>query len=436
VSYAPPAQANDVVALESRGEALLKSGDLAGADACFARIIELEPRHLRALQFLGIAATGRRDLVSAEALFRRALEVAPDNPRVHFNLALVLQTQRQFDAALHHIEQCLAGAPRYLAGHLQRGLICESLGRKAAAVSSYLRALRLADARGPARLPGEVRRSLNHASAVVREQLADEIAAALAPLSARHGENRLRRVLDCADIFSGRRAADYAHPRWRPRFMYLPGLPVKPVWEREDLPWLAAVEARTEVVRGELEGVLGSEQGFAPYVDNPPGSRAAEEWKALNRSRDWSTFHFFRHGERIEENCRRCPETAAMLESLDQMRVPGYAPEAMFSVLKPHTRIQAHFGSVNGRLIVHLPLIVPPDCGALRVAGEERGWTEGRCLVFDDSFEHEAWNDSDQTRIVLIFDTWNPDLSHAEREAFATLMQVAKRFELSHRAAD
>jgi aspartate beta-hydroxylase len=108
----------------------------------------------------------------------------------------------------------------------------------------------------------------------------------------------------------------------------------------------------------------------------------------------------------------------------------------MFSVLKPHTRIQAHFGSVNGRLIVHLPLIVPPDCGALRVAGEERGWTEGRCLVFDDSFEHEAWNDSDQTRIVLIFDTWNPDLSHAERHAFATLMQVAKRFELSHLAAD
>ena len=75
------------------------------------------------------------------------------------------------------------------------------------------------------------------------------------------------------------------------------------------------------------------------------------------------------------------------------------------------------------------PLVVPPDCGALKAAGEARAWQEGRLMMFDDSFEHEAWNDSDQTRVVLIFDTWNPHLSEIEREAFRRVLGTAQRFE-------
>ena len=91
-------------------------------------------------------------------------------------------------------------------------------------------------------------------------------------------------------------------------------------------------------------------------------------------------------------------------------------------MLQPRSRIPPHYGSVNGRLIVHLPLIVPPDCGALQAAGEARGWREGECLVFDDSFQHLAWNASDQVRVVMLLDIWNPQLSAAEREAFSALL--------------
>lgn len=117
------------------------------------------------------------------------------------------------------------------------------------------------------------------------------------------------------------------------------------------------------------------------------------------------------------------------LESLGLHRVPGYTPEVMYSVLRPHSTMPDHTGSVNGRLIVHLPLIVPENCGGLRVGEEQRGWREGECLIFDDAYRHEAWNHSDDTRVVLILDTWNPALSEAEREAFRRMLDTARTFE-------
>jgi Aspartyl/asparaginyl beta-hydroxylase and related dioxygenases len=90
-------------------------------------------------------------------------------------------------------------------------------------------------------------------------------------------------------------------------------------------------------------------------------------------------------------------------------------------VLHPGTHILPHRGVTNTRLVAHLPLIVPRDC-ALNVGGEIHAWPEGRCVIFDDTFEHEAWNRSDQTRVVLIMDCWNPDLSAAERAAIAELV--------------
>ena len=94
--------------------------------------------------------------------------------------------------------------------------------------------------------------------------------------------------------------------------------------------------------------------------------------------------------------------------------VAGHAPTAFFSILKPKTRIPPHTGVSNTRLVVHLPLFVPPGCG-FRVGSETREWRPGSAWVFDDTIEHEAWNDSDQPRAILIFDIWNPYLSAAER---------------------
>jgi aspartyl/asparaginyl beta-hydroxylase (cupin superfamily) len=99
----------------------------------------------------------------------------------------------------------------------------------------------------------------------------------------------------------------------------------------------------------------------------------------------------------------------------------------VFSILAPRTRIPPHVGVNNARLIVHLPLIVPPGCG-FRVGGQTRPWEPGRAFVFDDTIEHEAWNDSDEPRAVLILDTWNPAVTPAERAAVTALTAAVGEF--------
>ena len=112
------------------------------------------------------------------------------------------------------------------------------------------------------------------------------------------------------------------------------------------------------------------------------------------------------------------------LAALPRNLIPGRAPSAFFSLLKPRTRIPPHTGVTNTRAIIHLPLIVPEGCG-FRVGGETRAWREGEAFAFDDTIEHEAWNDSDELRVVLIFDVWNPHLSEEEQQLLVQFFATA-----------
>jgi aspartyl/asparaginyl beta-hydroxylase (cupin superfamily) len=107
--------------------------------------------------------------------------------------------------------------------------------------------------------------------------------------------------------------------------------------------------------------------------------------------------------------------------------IAGLCPNAMFSALAPRTRIPPHNGETNARAIIHLPLIVPEKC-RYRVGYDQREWQFGRILAFDDTIEHEAVNDSDDLRVVLIFDVWNPFLEPAEREMVLAMTAYARTF--------
>ncbi len=104
-----------------------------------------------------------------------------------------------------------------------------------------------------------------------------------------------------------------------------------------------------------------------------------------------------------------------------------HGPEVLFSVFTPGTHLLPHRGVTNTRLVGHLPLLVPEDC-ALSVGGELHAWHEGQVVVFDDTFEHEAWNRSKQTRVVLIFDLWNPYLTEAEQAAVTEIVETVGDF--------
>jgi aspartyl/asparaginyl beta-hydroxylase (cupin superfamily) len=220
----------------------------------------------------------------------------------------------------------------------------------------------------------------------------------------------------CRDVYLRKRRVYHAQPKQ----ILFPYLPAIEFFRREDFPWLDVLEAATEAITAEaLAALAGDRAGFKPYVDFPPGT-PIDEWASLNRSLKWSVYPLWHDGEQIPDHVQQCPRTAAVLAQLPLCDIPHYAPGAFFSVLTPHTRLPPHSGTTNTRSIVHLPLLIPEGCG-FRVGANVRTWKKGSAWVFDDSIEHEAWNDSDETRIILIFDIWNPLLSAAERDLVRAL---------------
>jgi aspartate beta-hydroxylase len=114
-----------------------------------------------------------------------------------------------------------------------------------------------------------------------------------------------------------------------------------------------------------------------------------------------------RKWSRQSQTLQRYPQTAVALEGLPLVNCAGHNPETFFSILRAGTHLPAHFGQENYKLTAHLPLFIPPKCG-IKVGDESRNWVPGQCLVFNDTFLHEAWNNSQQDRAVLIFEVWNP----------------------------
>ncbi len=206
----------------------------------------------------------------------------------------------------------------------------------------------------------------------------------------------------------------------QPTKYYFPGLPQAPVYPREQFPWAAALEAETANIREELRAVMARDGAFAPYL--PAGaSRPQARSHRLVGDPAWSAFYLWKDGVRQEANCALCPKTAAAMDQVPLDHLPGQAPSVLFSLLKPGAHIPPHHGLINTRLICHLPLIVPGPAW-LRVGHHTHHWKEGELLVFDDSFEHEALNEAEATRVVLLFDVWRPELNEQERREVAALI--------------
>ncbi len=169
-------------------------------------------------------------------------------------------------------------------------------------------------------------------------------------------------------------------------------------FDRDELPWTAVLEANWLVIRDELDRVLRFRDDLPNIQDLSP------DQEGLTTDDRWKAYFFSAFGLRADGNCARCPRTARVLES-----VPGVTT-ALFSVLGPHKRLPEHRGVYKGVLRCHLALVVPDPastCG-ISVGGQTAHWEEGKCLVFDDSVPHEAWNDTEADRVVLLLDVLRP----------------------------
>ncbi|WP_243050107.1 aspartyl/asparaginyl beta-hydroxylase domain-containing protein [Dyella sp. RRB7] len=410
----------------------LRQGDVAQAELYFMRLLEQVSDDAEALQFLAARHVARGQAGQALALLLNAVRMHPKHPDLWHQLGVVQSAMGDLKGAAESLRRCLDFAPGMFVARLRLGMVLEQQGETHHALLAYFGAVNNAQAEGrwmsdASTAPG-LRQPVLHAMAFINAGRHRIFDAVLEPLRQRYGHTSLARVEECLAIYLGDRAANIPDPRQKPKFLYFPGVPSQAYYGRDRFPWQAEFEAATDMIREELLSVLADNQPLEPFL----GHQAPEVLKGHLHSSSaqpaaWDAYFFYRHGDRFDEHCARCPRTTELLDTLPLVRIRDHAPETLFSVLRPGTHILPHRGVTNTRLVTHLPLIVPPDC-AINVGGELHEWQEGRCVTFDDTFEHEAWNRSGETRVVLILDSWNPDLTELERVAVTDLVEAIGDF--------
>jgi len=193
---------------------------------------------------------------------------------------------------------------------------------------------------------------------------------------------------------------------------HYPGLDSRPFHDPADFPLVGYLEENFDAIRAEIRAL------------DP--SRFHPESESIERTGNWDVLFFYDRGRRIKENCTACPVLREGLSSPSVMTTIAGLTYA--SRLRGGTHIAAHRGPTNFRLRCHLGIEVPDGDCAIRVAGETRSWQEGRCLVLDDHFQHEAWNHTERDRIVLVVDIWHPSLTAREVELLVGLHRYAYRY--------
>ena len=369
----------------------------------------------------GMIALQHGDFAAAAEAFGQAVAADPSSGSLLRNLASAHRAAGNDAAERVALDAALAIDQRDLVGWMRKSELHQRRGENSAALAAWIAALTLAEPLKP--WSGPLAQSLV-AGQAFRQSATDTIARAL-ELSdigdaTADDERATRRSGAFVEMALGRRS----------RFpnqcagLYYPFLPADEFFDRHHFTWFDELAASTDAIRAELVSLLeDAGDSLRPYVQLDKGS-PINLWSSLDGSLDWGACFLWEYGVPNQQVLKRCPATAKAIAAVPTAPIPGRSPNVFFSILRPRAHIPPHTGVTNTRAIVHLPLIVPDGCG-FRVGGETRPWVEGEPFAFDDTIEHEAWNDSDQPRAILICDVWNPHLSVAEQAAILRYYDVA-----------
>lgn len=361
------------------------------------------------------AAAG--DLASARQSLEQAVASATPTLELWAKLSALRRALGDIDGAIAAIEQALALSPLDFSALLARAMLLERKGDLRAG-KAFAHAIAQLPPDGD--VPPPMAGAVEHARKRAAEQQARVEQRLLNAVPADTDDQRRQRLERLASNASRRTR----HFHQEPTNFHYPGMPEVEFHDPRQFAGIAELEAATDRIRAEYEALRELKTAeLVPYSQYPEHVPLGQ-WKELNNSLDWTAIHLLQNGRRVEANARHCPETLKLLSNLPQPGILGASPNAMFSLLAPNKRIPPHTGVANVRLVAHLPLIVPPNCG-FRVGETTREWRVGELFVFDDTIEHEAWNESDELRVVLIFDLWAPALDEAERGAVAKVIAAA-----------
>ncbi|MDH5822827.1 aspartyl/asparaginyl beta-hydroxylase domain-containing protein [Luteimonas sp. RD2P54] len=387
------------------------------AERLWGQVHALDPGNVQALFSLGVHAFQRGDSQAALEFLQQARAQAPRDPMVLLTIGRVHREAGRPEQEWGAIVAALEIDPYFLPALLGKGEFFEQQRKSRMAADAFRNALKVAPAEPE--WPSALRRRLAHAREAVErdtQELVEYLGGRVDGKGATANQSPAGRWDEAISILAGRTQPYHSHCNQ----LHVPRLPALTFYDDALFPWMAELESRTDAIKTELQEMIVSRgEEFVPYIQYAPGD-PVNQWDKLNHSRNWSGFHLYAHGKPVHEHLSHCPRTAEALALVDSVDIPGLCPNAMFSALAPGAHIPPHTGETNARLVAHLPLVVPEKC-SYRVGFDWRQWREGKCWVFDDTIEHEARNDSDQVRVILMFDVWNPLLSPAERDMATAL---------------
>ncbi|MFM5908015.1 MAG: aspartyl/asparaginyl beta-hydroxylase domain-containing protein [Novosphingobium sp.] len=370
---------------------------------------------------LGMAALRAGDARAAAEAFARAAEADPAALPLWINLAHAWRLAGNDAGELAALNSALALDRTDFTGQLRLAQLLQRKGEEAQALIAWGGVQQLA-AHMPSLAP-QVLAEVEAGAAfmqTLQDKLYQCVDHVLTGLAHDRDETESRRLRAFVDTAMGKRQIFHNQCAG----VHYPFIPEDEFFDRRHFPWLDELEAQHGQIKAELEALL-TDPGDAirPYVQMEKGTPEGQ-WSRLDGSLDWAACFLWEYGRKNTAVTDRCPQTAALLERLPLAKIHGRAPNAFFSMLRPHSHIPPHTGVTNTRAIIHLALDIPPGC-TFRVGNETREWVEGKAFAFDDTIEHEATNPSDRRRAVLIIDTWNPHLSERERQALVEYFVAA-----------
>ena len=380
-------------------------------------------RRVRLFAVTGDPLLAEADRAASAADFNRAIELLLEaaqsegtDPSLWLRIAAMQRAKGEPAAALDAVHRALALAPLDFTALLMRASLLQRMSDPRAGEAWGHALAQRPEGELPPQLASVVAEGERHHWAWLADREARMKSAMAGAEGKANAAERKRIERFRSNVL--RRTRPYHS---EPTHFHFPELTEREFHPRELFSWLPEVEAASSQITEELQAVMDTERAeLVPYIQYEE-HQPLDQWRELNRNPDWTAIHLIKNGEQIETNARHCPQTMALLDRVPQPKMKGAGPNAMFSLLAPHTHIPPHVGVSNARLVCHLPLIVPAHCW-FRVGAETREWNPGHAFLFDDTIEHEAMNDSDSLRVVFIFDVWHPDLSQVERDAVAALI--------------
>ncbi|HEY6179835.1 MAG TPA: aspartyl/asparaginyl beta-hydroxylase domain-containing protein [Kofleriaceae bacterium] len=356
-----------------------------------------------------------------------ALETRPLDLALHQQLGRAHDQLLQLPDSERELTAICRDLPFAFTSQLHLASLHHERGDRRAAVVGFIRAIKTAQLRGfwfdHASTPPWILERVLAAMDIGHHGRIELFHETIEPLVARYGKDELGRVRRALAMYLGLEPTVYADPRQQPSFLYVPDLPIAPVFPREALSFAEWYEAQTEAIAAEMRMVRDGD-GVQPFHYDVPEAQRDQ----LTAGGAWDAYFFYVDGERVDPHHAACPKVSAVLAELPLDHVREHGPEVCFSIMRPGAHILRHRGVTNARAVLHLGLEIPGDCALNLPAVEQLTWQPGKCFAFDDTYEHEAWNRSDTTRTILLADIWNPYLRPAERDALEALVSAIGDF--------